>query len=465
MPILRNGITQCDQNQADIQTLEIEKTSQTTGILHLYANASTGDDSKDGSSIANAVKTLQRLLVLTPYLIRHWVVWHIDGVFEDPGTMYLAKDIAPLVGDVIEGLIIDGGDSYTVVVGPFTADINSVSSIGDSGQTWTVNTYQGYFVEVTSGPAINEVRMIHSNTATTIIPVKNFSVDPGVGATFRIVKPATVIKSTGAWQSFYASGTGTGRIYYQRITFEGSNMNVGSSGGNLSYMTITHCVFEAIKRVAFYGTALVAQPTYRDPDDPTTVISYSVAGLGVRGCEILLHGLAGGGFAENGIRVSYVYEIRANNTLIGYSGQGSFINKISAYKTGRQNNAGSQFVNNAGYATTIIDGSDVDGVICQHSQLKFGDGVTISNNTDNGIRASNSHIEFTGVIAGTGNGKYGVHADKNSLVEITNGSTPTLTGTSGNTSTDGVGANNTWVQIDAGTYINDTAEFTNFNEG
>ena len=63
-----------------------------------------------------------------------------------------------------------------------------------------------------------------------------------------------------------------------------------------------------------------------------------------------------------------------------------------------------------------------------------------------------------GVVGGSGNTGAGLRGNSGSNVFITDGSTPTITGTVGDISTDGTTEDATWAEIDAGTALHIAGE-------
>lgn len=436
-----------------------------------YANATTGDDNNDGRDVTRPVKTLQKLLQITPDNIHYWSVWNLVGEFLDPGPIYIAKTLAPWEGDILQGILIDGGDNWETIAGPFTSDISSQLTIGDSGQAWVANTYRPYAVRVTSGAANGQRRKIQSNNGTTITVCAGFSVDPGAGATFVIEQPATKIKTTtSTWQSFYASANGTGRITLQRLTFEGTKLNVGSVGGSALHCQISHCVFKNLQSFGFNTTAPISLGRYRDPANPGSYVSSTTSnvGMGVNGVYM---SVTGNNAAESSFVVSTVPEYRHRNGILGHVSQGTLFGKMILYKVRNIESDYTQIDTTAGnYSDTIIEGSDAAGITAVECNLKFGatfaDQVKIQNNATHGIDAFKSWIKLTGYIGGGGNVKYGVKAEQ-SVIAIKNGEQPPITGLLGDFSSDGTNPLGTWAEVDGGTQCIDLDRQSYFveNEG
>lgn len=187
----------------------------TTDELHVYADYTNGDNGNDGLSLAAAKQTVHSAIEIIPYHARHNFVLHVSGAH--PGAVPAVLNI-----NVDGGLfgIIDAGSALSVVADaggvPWVADISSASSLGLTTAGWTINQYRGYAVEVIDGAAAGQTRSIHSNTATTITPGRNWSTDPGA-AQFRIVQPLTTVA-----HGIEINKIGTGSIRVQRMSTTGS---------------------------------------------------------------------------------------------------------------------------------------------------------------------------------------------------------------------------------------------------
>jgi hypothetical protein len=80
----------------------------------------------------------------------------------------------------------------------------------------------------------------------------------------------------------------------------------------------------------------------------------------------------------------------------------------------------------------------------------MGAAVNISNCSSHAISCTCSKLFLDGIVVGSTNIGAGVYANNMSLVQIKNGSPPTITGTMGDCSTDGANPASTWTIIDGG---------------
>jgi hypothetical protein len=117
------------------------------------------------------------------------------------------------------------------------------------------------------------------------------------------------------------------------------------------------------------------------------------------------------------------------------------------------------FPDSSGYATVSIDSSSGVGLLIKDSFVNIKDG-SVSDNASHGIEVLNSRVLLESV-GGSGNGGAGVYAHSGSIVHITDGSPPTLTGTVGDLAvSDPAVEESTWAAIDGGDPVQIAAEST-----
>ena len=63
---------------------------------------------------------------------------------------------------------------------------SAVNHLDDSSKDWPVNAFVNLIVEITGGTGEDQIRKIASNTATSIVPVTNFTTAPDATSTYRI---------------------------------------------------------------------------------------------------------------------------------------------------------------------------------------------------------------------------------------------------------------------------------------
>jgi hypothetical protein len=131
-----------------------------------YLDGTSGNDSNDGLSATTAKKTFNGISSILPTTTYSEIVIHVAGTVTLSSNAYLSIK-------AFANVVIDGGTTTTVLAGPIaSADIHSTSSIGKTGLGYTVDSYAGYIIEITSGVCSGQKRTILSNTSTTITPNK-----------------------------------------------------------------------------------------------------------------------------------------------------------------------------------------------------------------------------------------------------------------------------------------------------
>jgi hypothetical protein len=442
----------------------------TTGNLHLYADGTSGDDTNSGLSPSAPKKTIQAVFDMIPQFLRHNVAIHLTGVFT-AGSSQL-QSVSPV--GVRKYLVIDGGAEVAIIDdnsgANYTADISSTQSIGNSGLSWTTDEHAGYIVEVLSGDAAGERRLVFSNDGTTIVPAKDFSVDPGTGATFRIVRPATEMQG-GIWLKNLTGDVATG---IQRLYFSGAD----------SYLYLDNCVSSIFQLNGVISDSTNAgvgalradrsivrgSVSFLDPDTFTfDQNSNSNFGMSMRNARVIIADGLFGGFWCSFLKDAHISGIAASFSFL--MGQGSRITdglQLTNYGTARASSAyfadGVDVIKDyAGYQVCSISNSSGVGLLIQHSEVKLGDDGDISNCSSHGIEVDHSKLLIRGNLAGSGNGGGGVYAHAGSFVEIDNGDPPTLTGNmdSGTDLTfNGTTEASSWATIDAGTPASDPTEMS-----
>ena len=442
-------------NKGYIDVLELSNMHQTTASMQVYANGTSGNDANDGMTVSTPKKTLQAVLDLVPFSIRHNVCVNLSGTFTDPGNLTINHFVSGI-------FIIDGGESVTVVAdnvgSSWVSDINSVSSIGLSTLTWTPDQYERYWVEITSGPALGQTRTIFANTATTIIPQRDWSVNPGVGATFRIVRPNTEIATTVTNPAFKFGFLGPGSVNIQNLYFNGSNSGISTSA-NVGFVTIAKSILNVNSALAINcngGLPMSINNLKRDTSSFVLVTANTTASCGVS----LLGASSGISYLQcKGTTTSIASLIVGNQVLLSDVMLSNFINGCKAKSMSIRN---SELVstsdtdtipirNGTGYAVTTISGSSGVGISIKNGYLGIGSGVNISNCTSHAIRCEHSHLKLDGTLTGSGVSGFAVYAFNNSTVNSKAGTPPTLSGSKGYISTDGTTQLTDWTTLNLGT--------------
>jgi len=448
---------------------------QTTGVLHVYANGTDGSDTYDGTAATNTPgtligpkKTLAGVLVLVPYRVRHNVCVHLAGIFAEPAAFSFFRMIED--GAI---LLIDGGLGTTVIAddggNPWAADIHSTSTLGLSTAGWAPDQYAGYWLQLEDGPAAGQTRTIKSHTATTIIPIRNFSIDPGT-AHFRIVRPATTISSSTAYSYLTFSNHGgpayvarTQRLHIQNLYISGSNVYwtiesadspsmsaiVNDGSGGWGWMSFARCRYP---RALHWD---INPSTFADQLTP----AFPAKGLSFRATDYFsMLDCYSGGVA--GLYSTPTVNITRTSMQSGGIGQGSRINSLLVEGSLNAYSATANVTNYSTYTTTMIGGGAV-GITLKDSSLSIGAGVDLSGSSSHAIEVNHSRLHLMGAVTGTGNGGAGVYAHSGSVVHIKHSAPPTLTGTVGDLAVSNPAAQeSTWAAIDGGTPVGVAAEMT-----
>lgn len=420
----------------------------TVGILHLYADGTSGDNTNDGRTVGTPKRTLSAVFALMPDVVKHYVCIHLTGNFG-------VSELAYLVGTVDAGVyvVIDGGADFTILDGPYTADIASTTSIGLSTAGWTSDEHAGYWVQILDGAAAGQTRLITEHDGTTLVPSCNFSTVP-TGAQFQIVRPTTEISAA----NIRVQSSGEGNILVQRLYFTGSGYIYAQQPGTYLYMS--HIVSNRSSGMPTYSGMSFIPSFQLFWMDPSTLVLQFANTVSQCGCSEV-----GTLLAVNLVNVeqAFIYGsyfktasriVRASNGVSIRLGT-RFAALVQMYDV-HASNYSSQIRNDSGYATTRFNSLELID-----TNMGIGGGVDISDSPGHGIEANDSHLHLNGVVAGSGNTGAGVYAHSGSVVHTKDGSPPTLTGTVGDFAiSDPTVEEGEWVDVEAGTKFAVAEEMT-----
>jgi len=437
--------------------------TQTTGDMSIYVDSVTGDDGNTGQTPATAKKTLAAAFRMIPPDVKHKVVVHMSGVFEDSGNVYVSNYLSPSAL-----IILDGGSDLVAVAGPFTATNSAVTGLEVVGAGWTPDAYTGYWIEILSGPEIGALRFVQLNDSDTLQVSKEFDSDPGL-CSFRFVRPATEFKASAVSSGLYVSGChGSGQVALQRIYVSGTQAYVAAVQNQVA-VSIAQCVIDsswatqgllaenlevfeltegyidpvsfAVDRSSGIGVAVRQAPTvitacrrvalWGSVLDETTLAR---SGLGV-----------GSGGIRRGSRIKQ---------LFGADVQGNRDTDVSI----------PQISSEVGYAPVRFLGATGSGLTFVNSFLIVGDNVEISDNSVHGIVLERSQLTLRGILAGSGNGAFAIYAHSQSTVLIKDGSPPTISGVLGAVTVDGTTVGTAWNSVAIGSPFVDVPELTMVKE-
>jgi hypothetical protein len=414
-----------------LNQMRLASVSETTEILHLYANGDTGNDEDSGRTSDKPKKTLQAVFDLIPVVLNHSVVVHLRGTFADTDALVSGH----LIRWENTKLIIDGGPDYQVHDdnggAGWAVTTGSATAITVAGTPWTTDEHGGYVVEVMTGAQEGERRLVHKQTSNTITPHKDW-VDL-TGQTIRIVKPATTITGPSYFSlEGLLGGVGGSGVFVQRLT-------LSSSTGIISRFTSTNVYFTQVVIEQAPSNAVIFQYTntsiqwnasLADVSNPsgallTGVFSLSSSGLILLNPNTLVVGRQcyfGDGLNVLGCPCLFGQGTRIVGRLL-LDGCVDFNKAFGWYA----------LANDAGYAPArVSEAASGPGVVVQESNVTIGGGCVIENNNTHGIEVKeNSLLRLDGAVAGTGNGTSGVYAHDGSKVLIDGAAVPTITGNSG----------------------------------
>lgn len=417
----------------------------TSGVFHAYADSSMPDDTGDGLSWLTAKKTLAAAVAVLPEEAEDHVVLHLKGSFVLTDTV--------LVGIRIAGngkrLLIDGGDEIIVVDGPYTATSSSTTSLTDSARSWTPNTLRGYTVEILDGAAAGYQYTIQSNTVDTIVVGKTWPA-PGTPQ-YRVVKPATVLSSTG-FKYIQVTGKVDYRVTFQRMRMDGT-MYIGLSvAANSQYCELGNIIFEPTASGNIFAsgpTGLILHYSLVDPSNPSVNMHTSGQRMGVSYLGSNAYSVSIGSsisFSCYGLSV-FTKPITIQDVAVSRISNGVWLSGIEVL----------QSILELGYSATygtsgVLENVSASGILAKDSRVTVSTGFFIQNCASHGIQLDNSTLECqSAVLSGSGNAGAGVYLKNRSSVIFKEGYTPTLTGTAGDIAvTSETVADATWAQVAAG---------------
>ena len=124
---------------------------------------------------------------------------NVEALYE----VVVLDDAAPfeLVGTAVRtfqpgGIVYYRSDVDSTVLGATPLTAATLLLLTDGLAMWGVDAFAGKWVEILDGPAVGDIRQIRNNTATTLVPVAQFTAAPVVGNTFRIFEPSTEIRES-----------------------------------------------------------------------------------------------------------------------------------------------------------------------------------------------------------------------------------------------------------------------------
>lgn len=418
--------------------------TKTSGELHVYANGTSGDDSNDGLSSGSPKKTLQAVFDLVPNIVNHNTTVHLAGTFTDFDEVYLHRTVTR---DAV--LVVDGGDTTTSVLGS-TAATGATANTITAGASWTTNQYQGYVLEMTSGAASGDIRMIQGNTSNTITVTKDFSTTPSIGNTFVIYRPTTTLDGDTVPSRIITSGKGL--TYFQRLYCVN---DVSLKAFLDDYPTFTHIVHNGLstlgQEVEIFNCAkghLTGDRLNPDTYAAVTDEHVGVSILNTSGqCYV---------FESQDVQVlgSMLNEFFMVKGFFSGLSEGSLCKHVLLRGVVGCGAGLDGFRGAAGHADTVVSRTsgaalELEGCIGICFSAGAGD-VEVASGDASGIVVKQSHVTISGGsgLKGTSSSN-GMFVGVSSSVQINSG-TPTIGG-SNDVTFGGGGGSSTWATITGGT--------------
>jgi hypothetical protein len=429
----------------------------TTANMQLYLDMTGGSDANDGLTLLTPKKTFAAVYALIPQFVLHNVTVNVLGTSTETGTVALERYVA--TGKV---LLVCGGALRTVVAdnggSPWVSDIASAASIGLTTAGWTPNLWNGYFCQITTSPgttppdlAVPQERTIHRHDATTLVPVRNYSTSPVVGATFRVVRPTTEI---GTAMTLLLQNTGNGIMQVQNFhTSSTSSLRVEKSLGPvyMSHITVASTLTSAgLTGEPVWvsaGSSLTITPTSYNPatwvlkgatTDPQCGVS-QVAGTGWFYCSCAHIQVAG----------SFIKRLLTNRAFTFHAFMGYNVQGAGSISAGQDSGTPVTLLNSfaGGYANSQFGGHATKApFLAVNSSVGFGTPagagagilfIPALATAIHGIEAINSSLRLD-LVAGTGFAGLGVYSHAGGCIQPRPGSAPTITGSLGDFGFEGV---------------------------
>jgi hypothetical protein len=400
----------------------------TSATVHLYIDASSGDDENDGSSWGNAKETLLAAVEAAAEYPRHDIAFHARGAFNENSNL-----IIPISGKHRKVIFdfFDNGNNETIVVAEQTSTSVTTDTLTKTGAGWTVNAYRGEWVKITDGAQAGNYRQIRSNTSDTMTFCNSIS---GLSGTpkFKIVRSSCQINGN---VNFYNSGNAT-------CVIQGLDSNGGFIGlyGGGHYKTIGWTL-RSSGWSEFEQINSISDGYYINPD---TLVENSLIRLGIHCDDDYFYfydlnvfnfdfGITGLGIDSDG--VNYGVSNKTEFTRAVTCARNRFLRFLDIVVTGEVT---------AGTGFTFVEGGK-----CQL------DKASVSNKSSHGIAVRDGFLYLgnSGGISGSGNTGAGLFADHGSRVVLHDSLTPTITGTVGEVSVDGTTQKSTWAAINGGTPV------------
>jgi hypothetical protein len=444
-----------------------DRATVTTATWAVYANGTSGNDANTGLSAAQAKKTRAAALALVPDIVKHSGSVNFAGTFATAESINFAREVRDAM------IVVTGENDWTIVDdnsgSKYTTTGASTSSLVVAGAGWTVNEHMGLFARILTGAAADEIVQVQKNDDDTITPLKNFAANPGVGATFELVQPKTLINvSSGTdLMRFTLTGFGTGvynaGLVVQRLTTQGTKPEIRIEGCTV-YTFLSHLCLRSTKNTPLWILHGAYGSTTDYAFDPAT---FDLVTPATSFGGVFVAGNSGPAFKANAclklwldaLLVKTGAEIQNTNML--YLASGFWFVGATTFRALATDDSHGLRGNSSGYATGGMVNAAGSNLVLEGCPLVNVTAGNYGGAGAHGIEAISSYLRLDGAVAGAANTDAGVCAHTGSDVTITDDTPPTITGTAaGDFSFDGSNEASSWADIDAGTAVSDISEMS-----
>lgn len=154
--------------------------------------------SGEGYVISNPFATIQKAVDTIPGSVNCDTTVQVSGENHTESVNVWGKNFSGTYSITLQGSRATA-DTGTATSG---ANLTGAGSAGfgtltDTSKSWTTNTHQNKFVEITGGTGAGQTRPIHSNTANALTIVGRWDTVPNGTSTYRIFTLATVDNGSG----------------------------------------------------------------------------------------------------------------------------------------------------------------------------------------------------------------------------------------------------------------------------
>jgi hypothetical protein len=238
-----------------------------SNVQDLYVAAS-GNDANDGLTPATAVATLGGALSKLPIYLSPpetssaLLATHLTFHLADPISWETIASLCQLTANAQitvwgDGAGQPGNDGFTEVATGVAAVTNTDVILTAAAPFPAADSYQNMFVEILTGNAAGDIRVIQTNTTNDLTPVCAFSNAVAPGDTFRITTPRVVIDvSGGAVLAASIGKSGVLPINLINLEFQGDTEYLSFAGCNvLAYgVRLTDVYIDSSESSIFAGT-------------------------------------------------------------------------------------------------------------------------------------------------------------------------------------------------------------------